>query len=193
MIKGDIDKQLNEVQKNIEKLDSEYNKMIETIKHFKTPIEIINEYIDCLEKRPNTVNKKRKEVDRQIQNILDNHKFIEIEKSTIIRCNQKQSELRILQKEHNNIQKYIDNNVLTIVDLLKKEDFLSEATESEEPKYILTQKGHIATHLREVHCLVFAELIEKEMIDDLTKQIIYLKKFLLSFLQKPSVITYPIR
>jgi superfamily II RNA helicase len=175
MIKGDIDGQLNEVQKNIEKLETEYNKINETIKHLRTPVEIINEYNDCLEKRPNTVNKKRKEVDRQIQNILDNHKFIEIEKSTIIRCNQKQSELRILQKEHNNIQKYIDNNVLTIVDLLKKEDFLSEATgseatESEEVEYKLTQKGHIATHLREIHCLVFAELFDKELLDDLTSR-----------------------
>jgi hypothetical protein len=185
MIKGDIDSQLNEVQKNIEKLETEYDKINETIKHLRTPLEIINEYNDCIEKRPNTVNKKRKEVDRQIQNILDNHKFIEIEKSTIISYNQKQSELRILQKEHNNIQKYIDNNVLTIVDLLKKEDFLSEATESvatesevteieatknEEPAYKLTQKGHIATHLREIHCLVFADLFDKELLDDLTSR-----------------------
>jgi superfamily II RNA helicase len=167
MIKGDIDKQLNEVQKNIEKLETEYSKMNETIKHLRTPVEIINEYNDCLEKRPNTVNKKRKEIDRQIQNILDNHKFIEIEKTTIIKYNQKQSELRILQKEYNDIQKYIDNNVLTIVDLLKKEDFLSEATESE---YKLTQKGHIASHLREVHCLVFADLFDKELLDDLTSR-----------------------
>jgi len=175
MIKGDIDSQLNEVQKNIEKLETEYNKINETIKHLRTPVEIINEYNDCLEKRPNTVNKKRKETDRQIQNILDNYKFIEIEKSTIIRYNQKQTELRILQKEYNDIQKYIDNNVLTIVDLLKKEDFLSEATKSEatkseETEYKLTQKGHIASHLREVHCLVFADLFNKELLDDLTSR-----------------------
>ena len=170
MIKGDIDKQLNEVQKNIEKLENEITKMSETIKHLKTPIETIKEYTDCIQIRPSTVNKKRKEVDRQIQNILDNYKFIEIEKVVFITYNRKQLELYELQKEHNDIQKYIDNNVLTIVDLLRKEDFLSEATESEEPEYKLTQKGHIATHLREVHCLVFADLFDKELLDDLTSR-----------------------
>ena len=175
MIKGDIDKQLNEVQKNIEKLESEHNKMTETIKYLKTPIETIKEYIDCLEKRPNTVNKKRKEIDRQIQNILDNYKFIENEKAIFITYNRKQLELDNLQTEYNDIQKYIDNNVLIIVDLLERDDFLIKTTEikgleNEETTYILTQKGHIATHLREVHCLVFADLFDKELLDDLTSR-----------------------
>ena len=178
MIKGDIDKQLNEVQKNIEKLELEYNKIEETIKHLRTPTEIVKEYIECIEKRPNTINKKRKEIDRQIQNIVDNYKFIESEKNVIIKYNEKQTELQILQKEYNNIKTYIDNNVLSIVDLLKRDGFLSEATdksealenEDQETKYVLTQKGHIATHLREVHCLVFADLIDKEILDDLTSR-----------------------
>mgnify|MGYP003350841372 CR=1 FL=1 len=33
-----------------------------------------------------------------------------------------------------------------------------------------TQKGVISTHLREIHCLVFAELIDKKMFDDLTSK-----------------------
>jgi superfamily II RNA helicase len=187
MIKGDIDNQLKEVHKNIEKIQTDIDKINETIKHLKTPIEIVKEYIECIEKRPNTVNKKRKEVDRQIQNILDNYKFVESEKSIIIKYNEKQTELQVLQKECNNVEKYIDNNVLTIINLLERDGFVSEATKSEatkseatkseatisealEIKYELSQKGHIATHLREVHCLVFADLIYKEMLDNLTSR-----------------------
>ena len=171
MIKGDIDNQLKELQNNIEKLEGEYRKMEETINHLKTPIETIKEYIDCLKKRPDTVNKKRKEIDRQIQNILDNYKFIETEKAVVIKYNQKQLELSELQKEYNNIQKYIDNNVLTIVGLLEKDGFLNRDIENDDKvKYVLSQKGHIATHLREVHCLVFSELFDKEILDDLTSR-----------------------
>lgn len=170
MIKGDIDSQLNEVHKNIEKIQIEIDKMNETIKHLKTPIEIIKEYIECIEKRPNTINKKRKEVDRQIQNILDNYKFIESEKSIIIKHNEKQTELHVLQKEYNNVEKYINNNVFTIINLLERDGFVSEALETKGIKYELTQKGHIATHLREVHCLVFADLIDKEILDNLTSK-----------------------
>jgi superfamily II RNA helicase len=170
MIKGDIDNQIKEIQINISKIQTEIDKMNETIKHLKTPIEIVKEYIECIEKRPNTVNKKRKEVDRQIQNILDNYKFIESEKSIIIKYNEKQTELQSLQKDCNNVEKYIDNNVLTIINLLERDGFVSEANVSEEIKYELTQKGHIATHLREVHCLVFADLIDKEILDNLTSR-----------------------
>ena len=171
MIKGDIDSQKKELQNNIEKIESEYNKITETVKYLKTPIETINEYIDCLRRRPDTVNKKRKEVDRQIQNILENYKFIETDKTVIIRHNEKQKELLELNQEYENLQKYIDNNVLFIIDLLEKDGFLSKTIASDDKvNYILTQKGHIATHLREVHCLVFAELIDKEMLDDLTSR-----------------------
>ena len=175
MIKGDIDNQIKEIQINIEKLQTEIDKMNETIKHLRTPIEIVKEYIECIEKRPNTINKKRKEVDRQIQNIADNYKFIESEKSIIIKYNEKQTELQALEKECNNVEKYIDNNVFTIINLLERDGFLSvalenEALETKEIKYELTQKGHIATHLREIHCLVFADLIDKEMLDNLTSK-----------------------
>jgi len=171
MIKGDIDSQKKELQNNIEKIESEYNKITETVKYLKTPIETINEYIDCLRRRPDTVNKKRKEVDRQIQNILENYKFIETDKTVIIRHNEKQKELLALNQNYDNLQNYIDNNVLFIIDLLEKDGFLSKTIASDDKvNYILTQKGHIATHLREVHCLVFAELIDKEMLDDLTSR-----------------------
>jgi superfamily II RNA helicase len=182
IIKGDIDKQLIELDKNIEKLKIEYDKIEETIKHLKTPVETINEYIECIEKRPSTVNKKRKELDRQIQNILDNYKFIETEKSILITYNKKQQEIHKLQKEHDDIKMYIDNNVLIIVDLLQRDDFLSKATESEETEneeteneaneinYKLTQKGLIASHLREVHCLVFANLFNSKLLDNLSSK-----------------------
>jgi superfamily II RNA helicase len=185
MIKGNIDSQSSEIQKNIENIEIEYNKIEESIKHLRTPVETINEYILCIEKRPTMVNKKRKEIDRQIQHILDNYKFIETEKSTLIKYNEIQTKLHTLQKENDNIKKYIDNNVLIIVDLLEKDGFLSEATESNnveseateseatesgETKYILTHKGHIATHLREIHCLVFADLVDKQIINDLTSR-----------------------
>jgi superfamily II RNA helicase len=34
----------------------------------------------------------------------------------------------------------------------------------DDNKYTLTTKGHIATHIRETHCLVFAELIESKVL-----------------------------
>jgi len=93
MIKEDIDRQSTEIHKNIVRFETEYKKMEETIKHLKTPIETVKEYIDCVERRPNTVNKKRKDVDRQIQTILDNYKSIESDKIIIQKYFLKQTKL----------------------------------------------------------------------------------------------------
>jgi hypothetical protein len=154
--------------------------MEETIKHLKTPIETVKEYIDCIERRPNTVNKKRKDIDRQIQTILDNYKSIESDKIIIQKYLLKQPELENMKKEYENVTKYIDNNNLIIIDMLEKDDFISNATvsnatvsnalESVETKYVLTQKGILATQLRETHCLVFANLFDSKVLDDLTSR-----------------------
>ena len=71
---------------------------------------------------------------RRIQNILDNYKFVEMDKAIIIRYNEKQKELSIKQKEYDNLQKYIDNNVLIIVELLEKEGFLIKETDINKNK-----------------------------------------------------------
>ena len=167
MIKGDIDRQSEEIQKNIVNLETEYKKMEETIKHLKTPIETVKEYIDCIERRPNTVNKKRKDIDRQIQTILDNYKSIESDKIIIQKYLLKQPELENMKKEYENVTKYIDNNNLIIIDMLEKDIFIIK---DDETNYVLTQKGILATQLRETHCLVFANLFDSKVLDDLTSR-----------------------
>ena len=123
----------------------------------KTPVEIIKEYINCIEKRPSTVNKKRKELEKQIQTIQDNYKFIETEKVIIIKHNEKQKELEQVQMDYYNTEKYIDNNTLTIINMLEKDGFINK---DETNEYKLSQKGILATHLREIHCLIFANLFQ---------------------------------
>jgi superfamily II RNA helicase len=167
MIKGDIDIRLNEIQQNMLKLECEYILMTETKKYLRTPVEIIKEYVDCIEKRPNTVNKKRKEVDRQIQTILDNYKFIESDKLIIQKYFMKETELQDLQNEYNNMEKYMDNNTLIILDMLESDDFISR---DDKTKYILSQQGTIATHLKETHCLVFAKLLQNNDFDELSSK-----------------------
>ena len=167
MIKEDIDRQSTEIHKNIVRFETEYKKMEETIKHLKTPIETVKEYIDCVERRPNTVNKKRKDVDRQIQTILDNYKSIESDKIIIQKYFLKQTELENIKKEYENVTKYIDNNILIIIDMLEKDNFIIK---DDETNYILTQKGILATQLRETHCLVFSNLYDSKILDDLTSK-----------------------
>ena len=58
----------------------------------------------------------------------------------------------------------------TILEFLEKDGFI---TKEEDSSYKLSVRGFIATHLREIHCLVFAKLLEENKFDILdAKQLI---------------------
>lgn len=160
MIKGDLDSELKNTRVEIDTLHQAIEKSSVCI---RTPIETVKEYINLLFVRSSAVNKKRKEIERQIQTIVDNYKFIESDKVIVQTMVAKESELNVLMRQQRNIETYLENNVQTILDLLKQEGFL-------EDNETLTQKGQFACKLRETHCLVFANLIENCQITNLTSR-----------------------
>jgi superfamily II RNA helicase len=181
MITNDLDNQMKDVYYNISNIDLELDNLKNYTKNIKTPLNVVNEYIDFFDKKEMASNKKRKELDRQISNYKDMYKFIEQDRNSLEKIKSKENDKKKLLDEYNNIEKYIDNNILIILDLLKSFDFIKESTqelqESQEKqnKYNLTLKGKIASQLREINCLVFAELIKNKLIENFTsKQLVIL-------------------
>lgn len=161
MITNEIDSQLGELYAKINKLNSE----IENIQTYsRTPFDVVEEYLDLCYKRQSLVNKKRKDVDRQIQAILDNYKFLENDKSIAQQYISKRKEVTILQSQFDNMSNYINSQVSTILSMLIKDGFVQETPLQ------LTPIGQIATNLRETNCLVFAKLVESKAFDNLTAQ-----------------------
>uniref|UniRef100_A0A6C0DAK9 Helicase ATP-binding domain-containing protein n=1 Tax=viral metagenome TaxID=1070528 RepID=A0A6C0DAK9_9ZZZZ len=158
MIQEDITKQLGTFFQNISKLESELQK--HEGYNTRTPIHIIEEYIDLQENLKFSNNKKRKDMERRIATIKDTNKWIESDKLSIINNKNKQIQLTNLEKEYQNINLYLDNNVDVILNFLEKENMISE------DHINLTQKGKIGTNLREVNCLVFSELIINNVLDN---------------------------
>jgi len=108
-------------------------------------------------------------MDREIQNSLDSYKFIETDKLSVIRYQEKMSELTNLKNQFVKTESFLNESVQKILKKMEQEGFVS----SEDGTNTLTQVGFMATHLREVHCLVFAKLLEQNRFDDLdAKQIV---------------------
>jgi antiviral helicase SKI2 len=166
MIKTDVDRELNNIQTQIQTLQVEINSIEVCMKHFKTPVDTMLEYIELGKKLPTAVNKKKKECLREYNNILETNKFIETEKATFMRHSEKVLELSKLQRLFEDTSTYIDNNVILVLRVLTHNSFI-------DGEHKLTLKGTIASHLREVHCLVFADLIEDNVFNTMSsKQII---------------------
>jgi superfamily II RNA helicase len=134
------------------------------------PKEVVEEYIELQEKQKFAANKKRKEIDRQIQTILETYKNIETDKSKLLDLIKKEKEIEEIKESIFYTEKYIDNNIQKILDFLEEEECISFVKSDNNSKYVLLEKGLIAAELRETHSLVFADLILSKDLDQLSSK-----------------------
>ena len=169
MVKDDLDNQLKEIYDSMNKIQKEIDTLDVSRIYMRTPEEIIYEYIELLDKKPNTTNKKRKETEKRIQEIQSNYKFIESEKETIKKIKDKKRTIQTLEDDYKIVERFIDTNVYVILNIIKTKEFIETDEEMERNKNLkLTLKGKIASCLREVPCLPFTELIESGKLINLT-------------------------
>ena len=206
MIIGDLNAQIIQVALEIDKCTEEAAKLNSCVETLLTPREIVETYFELQSNKENYANKKRKEMDKEIQRIKDNYKNVEQDMNVLQKSVKKMAELDELMRRQEGLAKYLDNDVNKVVNLLKEDGFLlgdalesdaleSDALESDnesvseylytteyaavldtvDDKVILegdtlslSAKGKMASGLREVHCLVFAELLEDGTIAKLS-------------------------
>jgi superfamily II RNA helicase len=168
MVKGDIDSQLSGLNETIYKQNFEYNRLKSSCEQLTTPVETILKLKELEEIKPYTANKKRKEVEKQIQNILDTYKFIRSDIITYFKKVDKEKEINELQKQSENVSHYIESGAHNVLTLLEEDGYLEREEDSAE--HSLTIKGQIAAQLKETHCLVFAQLIEDKILDELSSK-----------------------
>jgi len=169
MVKDDLDSELKELYYEISKQQADLDNMEKTLQTLRTPVGVINDYLKLIESQKTSVNKKRKEVEREIDTIKDSYVNIEFDKVKVEKYNDKLKKIDSLQEDYNFVEKFIDNNVLTIVRLLEQDGFVyfDSTMSTIQNNCKLTTKGMIATHLKESHCLVFSELFESNVFDKL--------------------------
>jgi superfamily II RNA helicase len=169
MITGDLDNQMKKIYYEISKNNTELDNMKEYYNISRTPREIIEEYVELQNKKPYAVNKKRKEIERTLEQIKDNYKFIEQDKITLEKVRLKENQINDLQNEFDNINNFFNSGVQTVLKLLKNDGFI-EGDFNDETSISLTLKGKFASQLRETHCLIFSKLFEDKIIDHLTSK-----------------------
>ena len=170
MIQEDIEIELGVQYYKITEKEREIEMLDTSMQHLRTPQEVVQRYIYCNESRKTAVNKKRKEMDREVQVMQDQYKTIDSDARSVAKYNEKCEELEKMRKSFHSTEQFLGSNVATILDFLQKDGFIAK---EEDSQYKLSIRGFIATHLREIHCLVFAKLLEENKFDVLdTKQLI---------------------
>jgi len=165
MIQEDINAELAGYDERILIAEKEHARLEGCLQHLMTPREIVSRYIECCELVKGAVNKKRKELDKEIVGYKDAYKNIESDKGTVIKYNVHLAEYTKMKNEMTNIDTYLSNNIETVLQFLEKEGFIMK---NDTGTMTLTLVGVIASHLRELHCLVFSQLLEQGKLDSLS-------------------------
>jgi len=156
MIQGDIDNTIQYYNDEIIKSQNEIERLEQSLSYLRNPKQIVEEYVLLLEQQPNSINKKRKEIDRKIKAIIEDTKDINKDVDLIKKYNLAQNERNELTNQLAFSESTLDVNVHVVLDLLVETCLIIK---NDIIPYTLTLKGTIATHLREVNCVVFSELI----------------------------------
>ena len=140
----------------------------------KVPEHVLKEYVLLKGKLPTLVNKKRKECERSVAALEDTYKNIvkevEIYKSSL----ENALELFKLTNKLTEVENMLDADIAAVLNVLLLDKFVERQEVKESPltKYNLLLKGHVATHFKEVPCLIFASLIlDKKFAGLLPKEI----------------------
>jgi superfamily II RNA helicase len=181
MITCDLDNQMKEIYYKISSLQKELDNINNYSISLRTPIDVINEYNELQSNIQYSINKKRKEVERKIQHIKDNYKFLEQDLTSYAKISEKEQSISNLQKDYDSLNMYFNSGVANVLTLLNEEKFiesdipLNNTTISDNKTLRLTLLGKIASQIREIHCLVFARLYESNGLETLsTKQLVSL-------------------
>jgi superfamily II RNA helicase len=161
MIQYEIDRQLNNIKGDIDRVYVNMDKLQGSTRRVSD--HVLKEYLDLKARQPTLVNKKRKEAERSLIKLEDEHKTIVKDAESFKRYLDKDRELSELTNQFTNVEQFLDTNVLTVLKMLDAHGFINELEDTQ--KYKLLLKGHVATHFREVPCLIFANLVLDKKFD----------------------------
>lgn len=159
----------NEIRKEVEFCEAEVKTKRDSVRddsyEYKTPIENIQEYLTIEDEKQLLKNKQlKKALQRQEKIRLDNP-CIDGELEMYRNERTTKRELDILIQSLNNTQCYVHHNVQNILDLLSKRGFVRNVDSSQ---YELTDKGVVASGIREIHPLLVGDLYFEDVLQDMT-------------------------
>lgn len=166
MMQNTITSKLKEQTNSLEKLKTNVNSILETINKKQLNLPDLDNYCKLSEEREHSVNKRRRQIDKEMQEFVD--KCPEIVNGVSL-WKQKQTLETELESVHSSIMYWkglIDKNVKNIMYILECDKFVTK----ENDVYKLTDKGKIALYIKETPCLEMATLIYNNDFDDLSSE-----------------------
>jgi len=157
MIRNEIQKSIQGDKNYMEELSEKLNKRWQTIKMSKTPKEVCDQYIELETKLKSAVNKKRKDIEREMDKIRNEYR-------TLADDVQKVKELLAMDTEYNKqkdsieyMEQFIKSQTDAVCQIMVEHGHLNTMGE----EYELSLLGIIASNIAEIHPLPISKIMSE--------------------------------
>ena len=155
---------------------------------YSAPYYIVEEYLELTSTVNNLRNKKRRDAEQRMTDIIGDFPKIKEDLTKKYNQNVLQKEIDDLSNQISDMSKLMHNNVDGVMNILYNEGFIQRplifildendkenTIDASSLSWELTTKGKVACHLREIPCLVFSDIICNKKLYELTaKQLVAL-------------------
>ena len=126
--------------------------------NLRTPITTCRAYLSAAEKMKTAVNKRRKELEREMQSIRTEYQYCSEDATEIKIIDTMEDNLAQDYKELDYLNTYIDDQTSAICEILKTRGFITiDVIENSENIYKLSTLGQIAGGIAEIHPLIISQ------------------------------------
>lgn len=150
-IKAAIQCQLDEIVN----LEQRLLNKTETISLIRTPLTLCEKYIELESRYKLAVNKKRKDIEKEMTSIKQDHRTLLDDIKKVSELNELRDDIESTKKTMTYTENYLEQQTQKICDILVKEGFI----EKQDMEYSLTKIGLIASNIAEIHPLVLTKWI----------------------------------
>jgi superfamily II RNA helicase len=161
MVYDELQTEITNSSKNIDEILDKMNKKKVIMDTLKTPNEVCRKYLELENAVKNSVNKKKREIEKEMQRITEEYCNILKEMKTVIEYDELQNQL-INEREHNlYLGTYISEQIRRICYILTSHGYVNQiqVENSPESDYELTHLGKIASSIAEIHPLIFSKML----------------------------------
>lgn len=167
MLNLEIENRLREQYEFYKLLKSEYES-IKTVNNIDDFIEEkMNEYINLENECQNVNGNKKKKIRKKLLEIENNINNFNETKLKFKDYNEKKNEFLHEEKLYYDGVNFINNKSKLIIKLLEKQEYIEEHIKDDQLIYKLTQKGIIASNIREVPGILIAPLINNNLLENI--------------------------
>lgn len=164
MLQQDIQSQLLEMQRQMNKDMYEISRYQDQLHIQKTPENVIKEYLQLKENVLKLSNKKRKEAERKIESFKIDYPSIDKDAVYVEKIETIKKKVEEMESSIYIIKSNLKRQSEKLVELLRTSQFV----EINEDVYNITLKGQVALQIREVHSLIFTDLLIHSRLNELS-------------------------